>query len=72
MECPVIETNTCIKGYDYKNKATYNEYSILKTLGGGAFGRVVLAQKNHTFELFAIKQPKRKKLCANDLTEITI
>ena len=43
------------------SNATYNEYSVLKNLGGGAYGRVVLAQKNHTFELFAIKQPKRKK-----------
>lgn len=57
----VIETKTCIKGYDYMSNATYNEYSVLKNLGGGAYGRVVLAQKNHSFELFAIKQPKRKK-----------
>ena len=68
----IKETKKCIKGYDYKNNATYNEYSIIKKLGGGAYGGVVLAQKNETFEQFAIKQPKRKRQNNRGMSDLDI
>jgi len=45
----IIETRSCIKGIDFQNNATYNEYSLLKTLGGGIYSQVFLARQNHNF-----------------------
>ena len=49
------ETKVCIKGYDYTNAPTWNEYSWVGDLGSGAYAKVILAQKNADFSRYAIK-----------------
>ena len=48
-------TSHCIKGIDYENRPTWNEYSWLADIGEGAYAKVILAQKNRNFSKFAIK-----------------
>ena len=58
-------TNLCIKGYDYENRPTWNEYSWLADIGEGAYAKVILVQKNLNFSKFAIKQLKKSNMNKN-------
>ena len=58
----LLETNMCMKGIDYEGRPTWNDYSFLRDIGEGAFAKVILAQKNHNFSKYAIKQLKKSKL----------
>lgn len=60
----VKETRKCIKGIDYEERYTINQYSLLKAIGEGSFAQVKLCQKNQTFEKFALKVIKRPPLKA--------
>lgn len=60
----VKETLRCIKGIDYEDRFTVNQYSLLKGIGEGSFASVKLVQKNQTYEQFALKQIKRPALKA--------
>lgn len=46
----VKETLRCIKGIDYEDRFTVNQYSLLKGIGEGSFASVKLVQKNQTYE----------------------
>ena len=38
----VKETRKCIKGVDYEERFTINQYSLLKSIGEGSFASVKL------------------------------
>jgi len=45
-----------LRGTDYKDRSTINQFSLIKNLGEGAFGTVKLIHKIETGEDFAMKQ----------------
>ncbi|CAG9332265.1 CAMKK1_2 [Blepharisma stoltei] len=49
----VIETNEVVRGVDQDGNTMVNQYSIIKNLGEGAFGKVKLCKKGA--ELYAVK-----------------
>ncbi len=44
------------------NKVNYSSFTILNTLGSGAFGKVLLAKLNSNGSLYALKALKKKNL----------
>lgn len=44
------------------NKVNYSSFTILNTLGSGAFGKVLLAKLNINGSLYALKALKKKNL----------
>lgn len=66
----LLETSMCIKGVDYEGRPTWNDYSYLRDIGEGAFGKVILAQKNHNFTKYAIKQLKKGGLSKQARNEL--
>lgn len=37
------ETTICIKGFDYEDRNTINQYSLLSTIGRGSISKIFLA-----------------------------
>ena len=46
-------------------KADIDDFSILKVLGQGAFGKVYLVKKKDTGKLFAMKTMRKHKIVDN-------
>lgn len=51
-------------------RTTINDFTIMKALSQGAFGRVYLARKNATGDLFALKVRARIRYCARASTQL--
>lgn len=58
--------------YIYIGKSVnLNDFALLKVLGRGAFGKVMLVKKKDTSELFALKSMKKHELVQKDQLEHT-
>lgn len=54
-----------------ENKATLEDFEILKVLGRGAFGKVMLVQKKDTKQVFALKSMHKEEIIDKDQIEHT-
>lgn len=61
----VVETGHVVVGRDDDDNKTLNDYVIIGELGRGSFGKVKLAEHQHTRELFAVKIVKLALLTNN-------
>ncbi len=61
MDLETDETTVCIKGQDYMQRYTYNEYTVLDEppISQTNYTSIHLCQLNHTFEKFVMKQLRR-------------
>jgi serine/threonine protein kinase len=55
-----------------KNRINMNDYEIIKEIGEGAFGTVMLGKKTSNGKFYAIKRVNKESLCNVDLKEKTI
>ncbi|KRX10725.1 Protein kinase-like domain [Pseudocohnilembus persalinus] len=64
------KTNTL---YSYKKgeKVTINDFNLLKVVGRGAFGKVMLVEKKDTKEVFALKSIRKEDIIDKDQIEHT-
>ena len=53
-------------------KPSLEDFTLLKTLGRGAFGKVILARQKKTKEIFAIKAVEKAGIIEGDDVEITM
>lgn len=49
-----------------QSKVTINDFNVIKLLGRGSFGKVLLVEKKDSKELFALKILNKKDILAND------
>jgi len=54
-----------------ENRATLEDFEILKVLGRGAFGKVMLVQKKDTKQVFALKSMHKEEIIDKDQIEHT-
>jgi len=54
------------------NKSSLSDFKLLKNLGQGGFGRVIMAEQIKTEEVFAIKAIEKKMLIEEDLTAMSM
>ena len=62
-------TGTIYSKDKVKKKITIEDFKILKVLGRGAFGKVMLVQKKDNKELFALKSLRKAQIIDQEQTE---
>jgi len=58
----IKDTKIIIRGTDVEGRSTVNQYTLVKKLGEGTYGKVKLALKGEKEEKFAVKVIKKKAL----------
>ena len=51
---------------------TIHDFILLKTISKGAYGKVILARKKNTADLFALKVLDKEKMVEKNVTEYVI
>lgn len=73
----VDEAMPTIRGTDLvrptsNNQLSINDFTFVKVLGKGSFGKVLLAEKNGSDEVFAVKVLKKHVILQDDDVECTM
>lgn len=56
-----------LEHHEQKNEISINDFILIKTLSKGAYGKVILARKKNTKDLFAIKVLDKGKMIAKNV-----
>eukprot|EP01016_Furgasonia_blochmanni_P025933 TRINITY_DN2770_c0_g1_i10.p1 TRINITY_DN2770_c0_g1~~TRINITY_DN2770_c0_g1_i10.p1 ORF type:complete len:624 (-),score=179.59 TRINITY_DN2770_c0_g1_i10:979-2850(-) len=71
-ESNLLRTETIMPGPEGKNeKITLNDFNLLKVLGRGAFGKVMLVEKKDTKQLYAMKSLVKASIIEKEQLEHT-
>lgn len=49
-----------------------NDFILLKTLSSGAYGKVILARKKNTNDIFAIKVLEKEKMAQKNVKDLVL
>lgn len=55
--------------FDITNRVTIHDFILLKTVASGAYGKVILARKKNTSDLFAVKVLDKEKMVEKNVTQ---
>ena len=70
-----------MKGWRTKNsnhicfiifRISINDFILIKTVSSGAYGKVILARKKNTRDIFAIKVLEKEKMIEKNVTEFVL
>mgnify|MGYP001496480391 CR=1 FL=1 len=53
-------------------RISINDFILLKTISSGAYGKVILAKKKNTKDIFAIKVLEKEKMIQKNVIEYVI
>lgn len=69
-DCAIVSTKSTTDIEE--EKICFKSFQIFKLLGSGAFGKVYLAQKKHTDQIFALKVLKKRQLISKNQVRYAI
>lgn len=63
------ELQSCKLDINYSRPASIHDFTLIRIISRGAYGRVILAKKKATRDLFAIKVMEKAKMVDLNVTE---
>lgn len=69
-DCAIVSTKSTTDVDE--EKICFKSFQILKLLGSGAFGKVYLAQKKHSDQIYALKVLKKRQLISKNQVRYAI